>query len=107
MWRTIDAGQGRGKTLIGSTCSLQFLHLVERAIRCLKQSIDGCAVFRINRNSKTHGKLGLLVIAGQKFAYPASDDVSFLMPGLRQNNCEFVATIARGSVNRAAGRPEN
>src|SRR5579863_1935005 len=99
---TINAGQGRGKTLIGSSCFLQLLHFVERAIRCLKQCVDGCSIFRINGNSKTHGKQGLLGIAEQTFAYPASNGASLLMPGFRENNCEFVAAIARRGVNRPA-----
>src|ERR1700733_7057776 len=80
---TINAGQGRGETLIRSSCFLQLLHVIERTIGCLKQCVDGCSILRINRNSKTHGKQGLLVIAGQTFAHPASNCVSFLMPGFR------------------------
>ena len=38
-----------------SGCLVEVFHLVERAIRCLEQGFDGCAILGIDRNANAHG----------------------------------------------------
>src|SRR5579872_6610702 len=82
-------------------------HLVKRTVRCLEQAFDRCAILWVNRDSDTDGKPRLFGVIGQPFANPAADCVRLFVASLRQNNCEFVATVTGRCVNRPTGETKN
>ena len=107
MRRAKASGQCRDISLPGSACFLQYLHFVERTIRCLKQGIDGCTIFWIDSHANAHGKQRLLAIAAQSFADPFPDERGIVCDGFRKDDRKFVPAIPRGRIDRAAGKTEN
>src|SRR6267154_5464688 len=75
---------------------------VELGVGGGEELFDALAVPVVDGNANAGGKLGLFRVPGDDGADAVGDARGFFLQSFRQNECEFVSTVAGGGVDGSA-----
>src|SRR6266478_1673301 len=83
------------------------LHRIERAVRSAEKFLGRVAILRECRDARANRKRRALRFTGETLADSRDDARTDVLAGFRQYQCEFIATVPRGGVNRAGMVAQN